>query len=188
MKRAHGDLTAEIGEALRQELAAKPYDVLHDHGPKAKHVGKIVSWFGDAKAPTRETALSQLDIAVVERDSGKACVLIEIEETNNRPKNLLGDVFGTLMGDRVTFRGRVLKVGAWTTLIVMGYGTGSQQPRNDLLVRNARACQPHLLPANRAIGDMIIESYGNDAELERMLKRLVHRALRTNGGKKQGAS
>jgi hypothetical protein len=181
--KSHGDLTAKVGESLRKDLASKGYEVLHDHGAKAKHVGKIVSWFGTAKAPTRETALSQMDIAVVEQKTWKALALIEIEETSNRPKSVLGDVFGALVGDRVTFRGKTLKLGPWTTLIVMSSGTASQRPRNELIARNAKASQASMPGENAHIGKIVLESFASDAGLESKLKALIEGARKANAAK-----
>ena len=88
----HGKMTSILGKALSEHYSLKGYDVLYDHGIKSENVGKIVSWFGGQY--NRESELGQLDVAVLEKDSNKVIALIEIEETNDRPKTLLGDIFG----------------------------------------------------------------------------------------------
>jgi hypothetical protein len=59
-------------------------------------------------------------MAVVETETDRALVLVEIEETSSTPKVILGDLFGTLMGDHVTFQGkRELKAGDHTSFIIL---------------------------------------------------------------------
>ena len=176
---SHGELTAKVAEYLRQELDARGLDVFHDHGESAEHVGRILSWFGEASAPSLETALSSLDVAVVDRKPGKApaYALVEIEETNDRPKNLLGDVFGTLLGSKITFKKKDLEVGEWTTLIVIGNGPESHRPRNEFLAHEARAAQPTLAAGNNTIGEVVIQSFTRESELAPMLRQLVEHAV-----------
>src|SRR3990172_5294661 len=118
-KTAQGELTPNAAERLSGYCDAKGYDVLYDHGPKKANVGTIVSWFGEQY--NREAELSQVDIAVVEKSSHKAIALIEIEETSDSPKTILGDVFGVLLGEHIWFGGKQeLSVDEHTTLIVIG--------------------------------------------------------------------
>ncbi len=172
--KSHGALTSEIGARLERDF--KDYDVYYDHGERAEHVGKIVSSFGPK--PARGTELGQLDIAVVERSTREVLALIEIEETNDEPKTILGDVFGALMGDQITFHGEPLAVGDWTTLIVMGQGDESHQKRNDFLARNVNGCQLSLSTANKWIREVVIESFADESKLEIRLKELVEGALK----------
>ena len=88
-KKSHGQLTAEIGNSLKFER----YDVLYDHGISSTSVGRIVSYFSDKNE--RGTQLSYLDIAIVKKNTDQAVALIEIEETANRPKTIIGDIFAS---------------------------------------------------------------------------------------------
>ena len=171
----NGQLTAEIGEHLRQEFSPKGYDVFYDHGEHAAYVGEIVSSFGEGLQ--RETELSQLDIAVVKHGTEKAYVLIEIEETNDEPKTFLADAFGALCGERISFHGEPLSVGDWTTLIVMGKGSETHRSRNDFLAHNIRSCQLSLSTANKWIKKLVIESFDDDTELEQKVRKHVETAL-----------
>lgn len=153
-------------------------DVFHDHGHPAKHVGKIYSWFGDAKAPRRDTELGQLDIAIVERSTGRALALIEIEETNDNPKKVIGDVFGVLLGDKVTFKGTDFHVGPWTTLIVLGKGPVGRRERNGLITGAAQTAQAGMQSRNHAVGEIVVESIADMAELPARLRELVEVVLR----------
>jgi len=93
----HGEITADIGKSLKYE----GYDIFYDHGTSSKNVGKIVSTL--EKDYDREDELSQLDIAIVEQNSDKVAVLVKIEETSDRPKTLLGDIFGILLGKHIFY-------------------------------------------------------------------------------------
>jgi len=177
-KKPHGQLTAETALHLSQYLVNRGYDVLFDHGDSSnENVGRIVSWFGDEL--NREAQLSFLDIAVVEHNSQKVFVLVEIEETTDKPKTLLADVFGTLMGDHITFREkRKLRVGDWTILIVMGKSDVLHRERNSFLRRTANSIRPALGTANASIKEVVIETFPNESELERMLKEQIDCALK----------
>ena len=174
---ADGELTAQIGERLRAELGARGYDVLHDHGEKAEHVGEIISWFGQGAEPTRDTELSQLDIAVIDRESGRTLALIEIEESSDNPKTLLGDVFGTLISEHIGFKdNRPLNVGSWTTLIVLA--KGAHAARSKFMQQRVRAVQPILPPTITAFGHLIVESCADESNLDARLHDLVLEALK----------
>src|SRR5690349_15243358 len=118
---AHGVLTVQVAQTLQKEFDKRGFDVLHDHGQKDFELedtpGKLRSWFGSDL--TRETALADLDLAIVSRETDKAYALIEIEETTHKPKVILGDIFATLLGSGIAFNGKHLGIGSWTTLIVL---------------------------------------------------------------------
>jgi hypothetical protein len=143
-------------------------------------VGKITCWFGDGDALSQETRLSELDIAVLKRASGRphAVALIEIEESDDRPKNLLGDLFGTLLADHVAFRGEELAVDARTALILMARGPETHQPRMDRLVAKVKACRGLMLGENSKIGHIGGELFSEEGELEAKLRQHVEAASR----------
>jgi len=176
--KSRGQLTAEIADHLFQDLKERGYDVLYDHGDSSnENVGEIVSWYGNAKECSRETELSQLDIAIVERSSNKAIALIEIEETSNSPKTLLGEVFCILMGNHISFRGKPLQVDSGTTLIVMSKSSVSSPERITFLNRKVEIMRSALDTANALIGEVVIETFCVKSELERKLKRQIDCAL-----------
>jgi len=114
-----GQLTAATAKSIMDEMNRKGYDVYYDHGePSNSNVGKIVS--SVVKKYRRGDELGQLDIAIVKKDSNDIVALIEIEETNDRPKTLLSDVFGTLTGNFISLPGRDgSTVEDLTTLIIL---------------------------------------------------------------------
>jgi hypothetical protein len=144
--------------------------VLYEHGDSSnKNVGTIVSWYGDGKKPERETELSQLDLAIVEPSSNKVIALIEIEETNDRPKTLLGDVFCTLVGDQISFREKSLFVGRWTTLMIVGSSKEPHVKRNQHILAKVERIKPALSSKNSSIGKVIIKTFSDEAKLPALL-------------------
>lgn len=170
----HGELTAEIGESLKFE----GYDVFYDHGNAGDKVGKIVSWFGEKYK--RKAELSQLDIAVVQQSSERyVSALIEIEETNHKPKTLLGDVFATLLGVHFKFQGKHnLKVGPWTTLIILGKGSGSSADKEQIkfLATNINNLRTSQIKEKLLVGEVVIELFSNKADLEGKVNKQIELA------------
>ena len=172
-----GRLTAQVSRALSDELARSFYQVLFDHGDPAidppDQLGQIASWFG--LKYTADSRLALLDLAVVDRDTDDALLLVEIEESAASPKVILGDVMGTLLGDRVTFQGqRELNVGAWSHLIVLV--RGETDPRTALIrhvTEQVQRLKPRLTTSNASIGEVIIETFATAADLERKLLAAV---------------
>ena len=160
----------------------KGYDVFYDHGTPSKNVGNIVSTLEEKYG--REDELSQLDIAIIEKSSDlreRAVVLVEIEETNDRPKTLLGDIFGFLFGEHVFFKGEELEIGDYTTLIVVGIGRDKHSNRNQHIQHYANKIKAGLGTNNSRIGKVIIQTYQrkNDllSELPSDLKKAVEGEL-----------
>jgi len=178
---ARGTLTAQMARILSRADECRGFDVLFDHGQKGTDppdkLGKIVSWFGSEYKLSARLAL--LDIAVVLHGSRKVFALIEIEETTDKPKVLLGDVLATLLGDRITFqRKRNLEIGPWTTLIVFACSSeGTHQTRIDLLEKQVNQLRSRLSTPNASIGRIVIDTFRDRLELQDRLKRQVAKAL-----------
>jgi hypothetical protein len=158
-----GRLTASVGIRLSQELSSKGFDVLFDHASKRtvprETVGKIASWFDPEY--NSNTRLGFLDIAVVSRHTQKALALVEIEETTDKPKVLLGDILATLLGSGIKFQGnRDLRIGPWTTLIVIGRSRwSSHQARIRFLLKQTAEIKSKLATPNAAIGHIVIDLF-----------------------------
>ena len=155
----HGELTAEIGAALKFE----GYDVLYDHDISSENVGKIVSTL--KKNYGRDNELSQLDIAVVKENSDIVVLLVEIEETSDRPKTFLGDIFGVLFGNYVYFRKRELHVGIFTTLVTVGISKSEHVNRNQHIQECANSVKAGLETNNSKIGKIVIRTYRNEKDM-----------------------
>ncbi len=70
----HGFLTAKIAREISPYCKELGYQVLYDHDPASDTVGKVVSSFGDLPYD-RNTQLSHVDIAIVEKLSDKVFAL-----------------------------------------------------------------------------------------------------------------
>jgi hypothetical protein len=168
-KKPHGQLTAETALHLSQYLVNRGYDVLFDHSDSSnENVGRIVSWFGDHYV--REAELSQIDIAIVEKSSDKAFVLIEIEETNDKPKALLGDALCVLMGEHICFGGKYeISVDERTTLIILGKSEIAHEKRNRHLREKVMEIKSGLSTVNSVIGNVVIETFSDEKGLDALL-------------------
>jgi hypothetical protein len=170
-------ITVKAAETLSGYYEAKGYGVFYDHDSTKENTGKIVSWFGDRHS--RETELSHLDIAILEKGSDKALVLMKIEETNDDPKTFLGDLFGVLLGDHISFRGeRNFAMGEYTTLIVLGKSKVLHRSRSEHLREESMKIKSGLHTANAAIGKIVIDTFADEKGLYALLSSVVDRALR----------
>jgi len=178
---ARGALGAQMARMLSEAFENRGAEVLFDHGQKevdpANQLGKIVTWLGHQKRS--DAMLAELDIAILIRESGKVCALIEVEETTDKPKVLLGDVFATLLGDRVTFQGdRNLPVGPWTTLIVMVRDRDqAHQSRMAFLQQEVDHIRSAISRPNATIGRVVLASFGDPTDLKNKLKQQVEWAI-----------
>jgi len=172
--KSHGKMTVKAAETLFGYYETKGYTVLYDHDSTKDNVGKIASWFGDKYS--RESELSQLDIAIIEKGSDKAFALIEIEETNDTPKTFMGDVFGLLLGDHISFRGeRKISVGEYTTLIVLGKSKVLHKKRNEYLREQGMEIKSSLSTANSVIGNIVIDTFADEKGLYELLSSVLDR-------------
>ena len=167
---SHGKFTAEIARNLKFD----GFNVYYDHDVASENVGKIVSAISETFG--RDDELSQLDIAIVDKESKNAIVLVEVEETNDRPKNFLGDIFGVLLGKHVSFKGNKLNVGRFTTLILAGVTKVDHDKRNEYIqekVNNIAISTP-----NGEIGNILIKTYKDDHDLLERLPPLLEKIVR----------
>lgn len=174
---AHGRLTSETAQAITDEMNKRGYDVYYDHGdPSNPFVGTIP--ISTEEGLTSKNQISQLDIAIVERDTYKAVALIEIEETTDTPKTLIGDMFTTLMGNSVHLPGREkpAEVGNWTTLIIIGKDAGHED-RNDRICNLANKAKSALGTGNSQIGDIVIEAFSENKPLKDVLMNKIEEAI-----------
>ena len=90
--------------------------------------------------------------------------LVEIKETTDKPKLVLGDVLATLTGDDVAFGTRRLQAGPWTTLVIRV--RGKARVRLDYLAQQIGKMRSVLTTGNAGIGRLVVEGYRNQAEFE----------------------
>ncbi len=163
----HGPLTAAIGS----QLSFENYAVFYDHGTASENVGKIVSTLKQANG--KDDELSQIDLAIVEQNTDKIVALVEIEETSDRPKILLGDIFGVLFGNHIFFKRRELQVGDFTTLIVIGISKTTHLERNQHIQDYANKIKRSLETQNSNIGKILVKIYRDEKEMRADLPTLL---------------
>jgi hypothetical protein len=168
----HGKLAAEIAQNLKYEA----FDVLYDHEIEGVNVGRIVSTV--KKEYIRDDEFSQLDIAIVDKGSHVAIALVQLEETNDRPETLLGDIFGVLYGKHILFKGTALKIGKFTTLIVAGTSKADHEKRNTYLLKRMKKIKAVLGTKNSRIGNVMIKTYADEKELSIELPRLLEKVVK----------
>ena len=122
---------------------------------------------------------------VVEKATGRVVVLIEIEETTDTPKTFLGDIFGLLMGRSITFRGKSnigkssdRKIGNWTTLIILGKGSGCES-RNEWIRALALKAKSVLDTENSSIGDIVIMDYEEKPSWKMLLEEQIEKCIKS---------
>ena len=175
---SHGQLTAKIAREIAPFWEGRGYQVLYDHDPKSNTVGKVVSSFGDLPYD-RGTQLSHVDIAIVEPAHEKVFALIEIEETTNKPKTILGDILGVLMGEHISFgKDRPLLVNEQTVLLVFVKSRVSRDVRNNYLRKKILKTKSNLLTLNSVIERIYIKEFNNDAELSALAPTMLDKVFK----------
>lgn len=175
--KSRGQLTAKMARKISPYWEEHGYSVLYDHDPSSENVRKIVSSFGE-QAYGRKTQLSHVDIAIVEKSSDRVFALIEIEETTDKPRTFLGDVFGVLMGDHISFgKKRPLSVDEHTSLFVFVKTKVSRQERNKYLVEKVMNIKSGLSTGNSVIGWVDIKTFRDEKGLSVLLPFVLDRAL-----------
>jgi hypothetical protein len=172
----HGELTTKIARKISQGWEKRGYTVLYDHDPSNGKIGKIVSVIKNKYR--REDELSQIDIAVVEKSSDKVFALIEIEETNDRPKTFLSDIFGVLFGEYICFKRKELQVKDFTTLIVVGVNKTNHNDRNKHILDRVNRVKTSLGTQNAKIREVIIKTYTDEKELMMQLPLELNQAFK----------
>jgi hypothetical protein len=126
MSKKHGEITIALGRELsgNSEIVKLGYSVIYDHGKGGdENVGVTSAWLGDHAE--MDNRLSEIDIAIIERITNRAILLIEIEESGDNPKKIIGAAMATLFGDKISSSGlEDLQIGSWTTLLVIAKGEG----------------------------------------------------------------
>ena len=119
-----GVATARFGEDLVEEFG-DPYVVYYDHGDpdKSDNVAACKAFYGTpGEGVHNVNRLADID-ALIADASGRALVLIEIEERPSSPKKIVGDVFALAMSNHVAVgRGdqAYFTIAAHTQVIIAG--------------------------------------------------------------------
>lgn len=95
-----GKHTAELGRRVRKCVVAsknKDLVIFFDHGRRGES-RKIVPFFGKYGTAT---TLANVDLAVVNKRTKQIIVACEIEESEAKPKKIIGDVFNLYLAEKV---------------------------------------------------------------------------------------
>jgi hypothetical protein len=168
----HCELTAQVARSLIYD----EFDVLFDHDTESEYTGEIVSTI--KKKYQKEDELNQLDIAIVEKGSRIAIALLEIEETCDNPKAILGDIFSVLFGKHISFKGKELAIGKYTTLIAVGVSPADHEKKNKYLVKKVKKVKAALGTKNSRIGKVIIKTYADERDLSIQVPALLEMVIR----------
>jgi hypothetical protein len=157
------------------------FKVLHDHGiaPSKENIGKIVSTLH--KEYKNGDELSQLDIAFVNQDTNQIAILLEIEETTDKPKTFLGDIFGVLFGEYIFFKRKALFIKANTLLVVVGVNRTNHDVRNKGIQKQVNRAKANLGTRNARIRKVVVKTFANEQklieQLPLLLESLINRKL-----------
>ena len=178
---AHGLMTSSVARTLSKDGELHAFHVLFDHGSKdidpPEKLGKIRAWYGPNYSAA--TILADLDIAIVSPIRNKVIALIEIEETDIKPKVILGDALAFLLGDDVKFQGKQdLDVGPWTTLIIMACGLRREhQGRVAYLEHQVNQLRTALSSRNAQIGRVVVAAFQDELDLMHSLRLHIGSAI-----------
>lgn len=137
MSKKHGEITAALGKELSNsnELAKLGYAVIYDHGKGgADDVGVTSAWIGEEKK--RDNRLAEIDIVVFKRQGNKAKLLIEIEESGDNPKKIIGAAMAALFGEKISSSGGVEFQTMNSILLVLAKGEGDEHVRRTQLIED----------------------------------------------------
>ena len=176
--KSNGQLTAKLAREISPSWEERGYHVLYDHDPKSDKVGKVVSSFGNLPYD-RSTQLSHVDIAIVEKNTDRVFALIEIEETTDKPKTILGDVLCVLMGEHISFgKEHPLFVDEHTILLVFVKSQDSRRRRNTYLREMVMKIKPIIFTANSVIETIDIKDFSDDRELSALMASVLDKAFK----------
>ncbi len=176
--------TAPAAQQLRHSLEQSDFQLFYDHGA-ASDAMAIAVWYGDQYTqPLRPKQLAHLDLAVVHDKSLRVVALIEIEDTTDNPKTLLGDLMATLLGSGIAVGSQTpWTIGPWTTLIIFAHIDNparqtEYQGRIAYLQTQIRRLLPQIGTNNARIGCVILDSFVTQAELDDKLQYYVGEAMK----------
>jgi hypothetical protein len=121
MAKSYGVKTKSIAEHLKQKLLSdaerfRGIEVFYDHGDSS-NPGVVRSTTYMGRRYGRDATLSAVDIVIAKRK--KVILAIEIEEGIVRPKEIIGDVFGIALADRIRIRRKPYSIRNATIIIAI---------------------------------------------------------------------
>lgn len=139
MSKISGVKTRDIAETLEKQLNAdenryKGIKTFYDHGDSSKpEVCQPTTYMG--RRYGSDATLSCVDIVVVKDNN--VFLAVEIEESQIRPKTIMGDIFGVVLSDKISIKGKPYSVKNATVIIAISDdGKGKQSNKYTRLERH----------------------------------------------------
>lgn len=179
----HGRLTREIAETLQKQLNAEPkrypgVRIFYDHGDSSKpEVCQPTSYMG-RRYGTGAT-LSGLDIVLVK--NSRVVLVVEVEESEVRPKVVLGDVFGAVLADGIRIKNRPYRLK--DVVIVVAVAVSAPGRRSEKYARLERHLHRCLCALNQGGRDTGVKKVRIVTAERDDLVRRIERLIRLEVGK-----
>lgn len=181
MVKVFGINTRIIGEKLKRQLDADKsryagIKIFYDHGDSSKpEVCQPTTYMG--RRYGSDATLSGIDIVAIKDNN--VFLAVEIEESQIRPKIILGDIFGVALSDKIRIKERPYSVENATVIIAISDdGKGKQSDKYSRLERHInKYLKSH--PSKNVTKVRIITCKTNN------LVRRIERLLRLEAGRHQ---
>ena len=179
----HGRWTREVAEKLQERLSADPVRysgvrLYYDHGESGKaEVCQPTSYMG--RRYGSDATLSGIDIVLLK--NGRILVAVELEESEVRPKTVLGDVFGVVLADRVRIRKRVHPLAG--AVLIVAVAVAPRGRRAAKYSRLERHLGRHVGALNRDAAGRRVKKVRIVAVEPRHLVERIERLIRLEVGK-----
>jgi len=185
---SRGEITSHIAEYLSKELSDSNFIVYCAHKSKKVDQNTI---FGKIKSQLLtnnilEMDLSELDLAIIDQSKKQILVLIEIEETTNKPKVLFGDVFATLFGEMIYISGNQrFQIDNQAIMMIMAHNNKEydEDSRINFINREVNKLKSNINTANARLDRIIIDCYKDEKELLSKVKENINRQFNKLGYK-----
>ena len=181
MVKVGGINTRTIGEKLKRQLDADKsryagIKIFYDHGNSSQpEICQPTTYMG--RRYGSDATLSGVNIVVVKNNN--VFIAVEIEESQIRPKTVLGDIFGVVLSDKIRIKGKSYSVKNATVVIAISdNGRGKQSDKYSRLERHINKYLKSNLSKN-VTKVRIITCKTND------LVRRIERLLRLETGRYQ---
>lgn len=178
-----GRRTREIAEQLQERLSADPdrfagVKVYYDHGDSRKaQVCQPTSYMG--RRYGADASLSGIDIVLVK--GNRVFLVVEVEESEVRPKTVLGDVFGAILADRVRINNRPYFLD--DAVVIVAVAVSGRGRRAEKYARLERHLAKYLRALNRSsIGTRVKRVRLVTAEPDDLVRR-IERLVRLEVGR-----
>ena len=174
--------TVPAAKRLKNCLDNKRFEVFFDHGDAAE-AQTIVAWAGDAYVtPRSPKQLAHLDIAVIDPATDNVVCLIEIEDTTDNPKTLIGDLVAPMLGSGIAIGQKAdFVVDPSATLIVFAHFKTEQEQQSHAkrlthIQDGVTRIQTALGDGGIAFGRCILDSFVDEDQLDQRLWNHVRSA------------